>query len=92
MFESLAALSDRLSANGHFIDPVMTQVVFLAAKLQKPLLLEGPAGSGNGRNSYSLISQEYLNRLRLTLLLPRQMQLLMPRPSCGRRRPACAKP
>jgi len=46
MFESLAALSNSLSANGYFIDPVMTQVVFLAAKLEKPLLLEGPAGSG----------------------------------------------
>jgi MoxR-like ATPase len=49
MFESLAALSDRLSADGYFIDPVMTQVVFLAAKLQKPVILEGPAGSGKTR-------------------------------------------
>jgi len=46
MFDSLDELSVKLSATGYFIDPVMTQVVFLAAKLQKPLLLEGPAGSG----------------------------------------------
>lgn len=46
MFNSLDDLSVRLTATGYFIDPVMTQVVFLAAKLQKPLLLEGPAGSG----------------------------------------------
>jgi hypothetical protein len=46
MFDSLKDLSSRLAATGYFIDPVMTQVVFLAAKLQKPLLLEGPAGSG----------------------------------------------
>ena len=46
MFDSLAGLSGKLAATGYFIDPVMTQVVFLAAKLQKPLLLEGPAGSG----------------------------------------------
>ena len=45
MFESITDLADKLAATGYFIDPVMTQVVFLAAKLQKPLLLEGPAGS-----------------------------------------------
>jgi len=46
MFDSLQDLSGKLAATGYFIDPVMTQVVFLAANLQKPLLLEGPAGSG----------------------------------------------
>jgi MoxR-like ATPase len=46
MFDSLKDLSRKLAATGYFINPVMTQVVFLAAKLQKPLLLEGPAGSG----------------------------------------------
>src|SRR5580704_6749536 len=47
MFGSTEELSRKLAAAGYFIDPVMIQVVFLAAKLQKPLLLEGPAGSGN---------------------------------------------
>jgi hypothetical protein len=46
MFESFDELTDRIKATGYFIDPVMTRIVFLAAKLQKPLLLEGPAGSG----------------------------------------------
>ena len=46
MFDSITELAAKLAATGYFIDPVMTQVVFLAAKLQKPLLLEGPAGSG----------------------------------------------
>jgi hypothetical protein len=46
MFESITDLAGKLSQTGYFIDPVMTQVVYLAAKLQKPLLLEGPAGSG----------------------------------------------
>jgi MoxR-like ATPase len=46
MFGSIEDLSSALTATGYFIDPVMTQVVYLAAKLKKPLLLEGPAGSG----------------------------------------------
>ena len=46
MFNSIEDLASKHTATGYFIDPVMTQVVFLAAKLQKPLLLEGPAGSG----------------------------------------------
>lgn len=49
MFNSLEDLSSRLAATGYFIDPVMAQVVYMAAKLQKPLLLEGPAGSGKTR-------------------------------------------
>src|SRR3984893_19533564 len=54
MFESLEYLATRLSATGYFIDPVMTQVVFLAAKLQKPLILEGPAGSGKTQLALSV--------------------------------------
>ena len=46
MFDSINDLGAKLAATGYFIDPVMIQVVYLAAKLQKPLLLEGPAGSG----------------------------------------------
>ena len=49
MFDSLEDLSVKLAATGYFIDSVMTQVVFLAATLQKPLLLEGPAGSGKAQ-------------------------------------------
>ena len=46
MFKSNEDLTNRLKATGYFIDPVMIKVVYLAAKMQKPLLLEGPAGSG----------------------------------------------
>ena len=46
MFNSIDDLSVRLTATGYFIDPVMIKVVYLAARMQKPLLLEGPAGSG----------------------------------------------
>jgi MoxR-like ATPase len=54
MFDSVEVLSTRLHATGYFIDPVMTQVVFLAARLQKPLLLEGPAGSGKTQLALSV--------------------------------------
>ncbi len=54
MFDSLEALSHRLDATGYFINPVMTQVIYLAARLQKPLLLEGPAGSGKTQLALSV--------------------------------------
>ena len=54
MFDSLDDLSVKLAATGYFVDPVMTQVVYLAAKLNKPLLLEGPAGSGKTQLAVSV--------------------------------------
>ncbi len=54
MFDSLADLSGKLTATGYFVDPVMTRVVYLAARLQKPLLLEGPAGSGKTQLAVSV--------------------------------------
>ena len=54
MFDSLRDLSSKLAATGYFIDPVMIQVVFMAAKLQKPLLLEEPAGSGKTQLALSV--------------------------------------
>jgi MoxR-like ATPase len=49
MFDSLEELSAKLAATGYFIDRVMAQVVFLAIRLKKPLLVEGPAGSGKSQ-------------------------------------------
>ena len=46
MFSSLQELEGGLRASGYIADSVATTTVYLAARLQKPLLLEGPAGSG----------------------------------------------
>lgn len=54
MFDSVETLSAKLVTAGYFIDPVMAKVVFLAIELQKPILLEGPAGSGKTQLAVSL--------------------------------------
>jgi MoxR-like ATPase len=46
MFDSVDELSDKLTRARYVVDPVTLKVVFLAAKMQKPLLIEGPPGSG----------------------------------------------
>lgn len=46
MFSSLDEVSSGLRSNGYIADSVAISTVYLAAKLHKPLLLEGPAGSG----------------------------------------------
>ena len=46
MFASAQELSAKLELAKYVIDPVTLKVVFLAAKMQKPVLIEGPPGSG----------------------------------------------
>ncbi len=46
MFATVDELAQRLTATGYFLDPDTVKVVFLAARMHKPILLEGPAGSG----------------------------------------------
>lgn len=46
MFTSIRELSEKLEAAKYVIDDVTLKVVFLAARLRKPVLIEGPPGSG----------------------------------------------
>ncbi len=46
MFSSVEEVSVGLRATGYIADSVAVTTVYLAATLHKPLLLEGPAGSG----------------------------------------------
>jgi MoxR-like ATPase len=54
MFSSLAELSAKLRAVRYVIDPVALQVAYLAARMQKPLLVEGPPGCGKTELAYAI--------------------------------------
>lgn len=46
MFTSVDDVSARLAETGYLASPAVATTVFLAARLGKPLLVEGPAGVG----------------------------------------------
>jgi MoxR-like ATPase len=54
VFSSLQELEGGLRASGYIADSVATTTVYLATRLQKPLLLEGPAGSGKTQLAYAV--------------------------------------
>ena len=54
MFSSLEQLVQRLRGSGYIADSIATTTVYLAARLRKPLLLEGPAGSGKTQLAYAV--------------------------------------
>lgn len=65
MFSSLEQLVQRLQASGYISDSIATTTVYLAAKLQKPLLLEGPAGSGKTQLAYAVADAAHTTAERL---------------------------
>lgn len=54
LFTCVQQLEERLRTAGYIADPVATMTVYLAASLHKPLLLEGPAGSGKTQLAYAV--------------------------------------
>jgi DNA polymerase III delta prime subunit len=54
LFSSLEEVGQRLRATGYIADSIATTTVYLAARLRKPLLLEGPAGSGKTQLAYAV--------------------------------------
>ena len=54
MFSSLEEVRERLRGTGYIADSIASTTVYLAAKLQKPILLEGPAGSGKTQLAYAV--------------------------------------
>jgi MoxR-like ATPase len=54
LFESAKALGERLRFARYVVDAVTLQVVFLAWKMRKPLLVEGPPGCGKTELAYAI--------------------------------------
>jgi MoxR-like ATPase len=54
MFHCLPEFEQRLRDVGYITDSITATTVFLAARLKKPLLLEGPAGSGKTQLAYAV--------------------------------------
>jgi MoxR-like ATPase len=54
VFGSLAEVEAGLRESGYIADPIAITTVYLAAALHKPLLLEGPAGSGKTQLAYAV--------------------------------------
>src|SRR6058998_2493526 len=54
MFSSLRDLADKLLASNYVIDETILPVIYLAAKMRRPLLIEGPPGSGKTELAYAV--------------------------------------
>ena len=54
MFSSASELTTKLRAARYIIDPVTLEVVYLAARMRKPLLVEGPPGCGKTELAYAV--------------------------------------
>ena len=46
MFSSPIELADKLLETGYVIDETVLRVIYLAARMRRPLLIEGPPGCG----------------------------------------------
>ena len=46
MFESIESVTEELADQGYICDKRIATVVYLAQQLNKPVLVEGPAGVG----------------------------------------------
>src|SRR5437667_10551804 len=54
MFSSPRDLANKLRASNYMIDETMLPVVYLAAKMGRPLLIEGPPGCGKTELAYAV--------------------------------------
>ena len=64
-FESVAEVSERLGSADYLTDDAISTVVFLADRLGKPLLVEGPAGVGKTELAKALASSLSMPLIRL---------------------------
>ncbi len=59
VFASPEQVGEALRRTGYIADSIATTTVFLAATLHKPVLLEGPAGSGKTQLAYAVAEAAY---------------------------------
>ena len=64
-FSSPAEVADRLTAVGYLADPDTATTAYLAGALEKPLLVEGPAGVGKTELAKSVAAATGLELVRL---------------------------
>jgi len=64
-FADIAEVIERLASTGYLADDDISTVVFLADRLSKPLLIEGPAGVGKTELSKSLAALLQVDLVRL---------------------------
>jgi MoxR-like ATPase len=65
MFTSVGKLAEGLRDAQYVVDPVTLEVVYLAAKMQKPLLVEGPPGCGKTELAYAVAAAAHTTVERL---------------------------
>jgi MoxR-like ATPase len=65
VFASTEEIEGALRRTGYIADPITITTVYLAARLHKPLLLEGPAGSGKTQLAYAVAEAANTNVERL---------------------------
>src|SRR5258708_21997623 len=65
MFSSREELTEGLRHSGYIVDSVTANTVYLAAALHKPVLLEGPAGSGKTQLAYAVAEAAHTHVERL---------------------------
>lgn len=54
MFASPETLAQALQGAGYLADEVTAIIVYLASRLHKPVIVEGPAGSGKTQLAYAV--------------------------------------